>query len=333
MRDDDRPCPYQVLGVDVGASERDVYTAFRRRSLVLHPDKAGAASAAAFHELVEAHAVLSDPSARRELDIEKMLDGVRFSRSSRRRPKTKSDDHDDHRGGAVSPLPLYVDPRTACSGGTLCVTLNEPASVVCPSCCGEGTTTREGGGGGGGTGRLGFLEECGRCRGTGTTHVPGEDRPHTFVVPPGVREGTGVLATTAGVPVEVRYSAHPVYGGDVRVDPSSGDVEVGRTIGVAQALCGGFRLEDVSDFSGDGRHVVDVPPGAYCPPGTLLRVRGGGLPPHGDLVIRVGVDWPSSSSAAAAGREDRRFRRRLRAYGDVLRQILSGMPGAAEKNI
>jgi curved DNA-binding protein CbpA len=39
------PDPYKVLGVDRGASDRDIRAAYRRKSLELHPDKNSAADA------------------------------------------------------------------------------------------------------------------------------------------------------------------------------------------------------------------------------------------------------------------------------------------------
>jgi len=58
---------YAVLGVEQGATVRQVKSAYRRLALEFHPDRnASVGAAEAFIEVVEAYAVLSD-SVRRQL--------------------------------------------------------------------------------------------------------------------------------------------------------------------------------------------------------------------------------------------------------------------------
>ena len=58
---------YAVLGVERGATARQVKSAYRRLALEFHPDRnASLGAAEAFIEVVEAYEVLSD-SARRQL--------------------------------------------------------------------------------------------------------------------------------------------------------------------------------------------------------------------------------------------------------------------------
>ena len=66
---------YAVLGVDAAAGaaldERAFAAAFRRRALIVHPDKNGGKMSEAFHRLVHAYTVLSDPVTRAAYDDER----------------------------------------------------------------------------------------------------------------------------------------------------------------------------------------------------------------------------------------------------------------------
>ncbi|HEV3030372.1 MAG TPA: DnaJ domain-containing protein [Polyangia bacterium] len=56
--------PYAVLGVDRAASAAEIRRAFRCLALRVHPDRAGAASTAAFQSAARAYGLLSNPTAR-----------------------------------------------------------------------------------------------------------------------------------------------------------------------------------------------------------------------------------------------------------------------------
>jgi curved DNA-binding protein CbpA len=63
--------PYRVLGVDTGASQRDIARAYRRAVQHAHPDtRPGdpAAAAARFQALTDAYDLLRDPCRRAEYD-------------------------------------------------------------------------------------------------------------------------------------------------------------------------------------------------------------------------------------------------------------------------
>lgn len=59
---------YAVLGVSTDATEKQLKTAYRMRSLQFHPDRAGQGGTAAFQRIAEAFQVLSDPDKRRAFD-------------------------------------------------------------------------------------------------------------------------------------------------------------------------------------------------------------------------------------------------------------------------
>ena len=68
---------YLVLGVAPDATPGQIRRAFRELALVLHPDRAGPASAARFRELVEAYRALSDPEQRADHDAARHRPAVR----------------------------------------------------------------------------------------------------------------------------------------------------------------------------------------------------------------------------------------------------------------
>lgn len=61
--------PYDVLGIDKTASERDVKRAYRAKSLEFHPDKNNSPDATEkFREVAEAYAILGDEEKRKQYD-------------------------------------------------------------------------------------------------------------------------------------------------------------------------------------------------------------------------------------------------------------------------
>src|SRR6185503_16620424 len=59
---------YAILGVQKGASEDDIKSAFRKLAQKFHPDKKGG-DEAKFKEVSEAYAVLSDKNRRAQYDM------------------------------------------------------------------------------------------------------------------------------------------------------------------------------------------------------------------------------------------------------------------------
>jgi len=310
----DGECPYVVLGVCAAASQEDIAKSYRRKALELHPDKNGNSptSIAAFHELQKAFAVLSDAHSREDYDADDMLDRVRFFRPPRPSSRQQQQLHRPE---------VFVHPRMACEGGVATLPIARPSSVECPDCGGEGQKYR-----GVAAAGLSFREMCDTCEGRRVVSASGPEESFRVCVPVGVREGTELIATSEGsegssVVVVVRYSTTDDV---VAIHKESGDAEIIHSISVADALCGGFRLTGVEDLGGR-LHDVDVPVGRYNPPGSVVRVPGGGLPPAGDLVIRFAVDWPSTDDGQAADPSaTRRFRKRIRTHAHILWHILQG---------
>jgi len=65
---------YKILGIARDCGETDIKKAYRRESLIHHPDKGG--DEEKFKLVVEAHAVLSDPQRRERYDLGEDEDGM-----------------------------------------------------------------------------------------------------------------------------------------------------------------------------------------------------------------------------------------------------------------
>jgi molecular chaperone DnaJ len=156
--------------------------------------------------------------------------------------------------------------------------------TTCPACDGRGT----------------IIESlCPTCNGTGQTLEKEEIK---VKIPPGVEEGTelripghGLPAPRASAPsgdlfVVVRTLP------DARFERRGADLWHGETLQVAEAALG----TTLTIPSLDGSVAVSVPAGTQ--PGSVLRLRGKGLPRHGqgrkgDLFLALSVHIPERLSA------------------------------------
>lgn len=97
---------YKTLGIDRDEDQEGVRRAFRRLAKDCHPDCAGPGGTERFHEIAEAHEVLSDPGRRRDYDAD-LNRCEREERSFDARP--------GRRGGAGWPS---AEPMTSGAGVT-----------------------------------------------------------------------------------------------------------------------------------------------------------------------------------------------------------------------
>ncbi|MBI1734317.1 MAG: DnaJ domain-containing protein [Candidatus Rokubacteria bacterium] len=157
---------------------------------------------------------------------------------------------------------------------------------TCPACGGRGTVVER---------------ACPRCSGRGEV-----ERAETLAVkiPAGIEEGVALRIPGRGVPGGEAGGVPGDLYVVVRTTPDArwhrDDVDLWRTetIGVADAVLG-TRI-DVPTL--DGHRRLTIPPGIQ--PGTVLRLRGQGLPAfgggrRGDLHVRVDVHVPERPSAEA----------------------------------
>lgn len=92
--------PYAVLGLDATANQAAIKHAFRLRAKALHPDAnpGDPVAAAAFRELTEAYAILSDPGLKSEIDAE-------LGQGAARRPQgSRSEKESSFRSAFQDPL-------------------------------------------------------------------------------------------------------------------------------------------------------------------------------------------------------------------------------------
>jgi len=123
---------YAILGVSPSESPEGIRAAYRRAVRRTHPDHAGPEGAAAFQEVVEAHAVLSDPERRRAYD--ESLRRSAAGRSSLDEYASAVTRAFELAGSADFVIEITLTPEEALSGGVLSVPI--VVHAICPMCGG-----------------------------------------------------------------------------------------------------------------------------------------------------------------------------------------------------
>lgn len=313
---------YATLGVARGATDAEIKAAYRRLAKQHHPDvnKGDAKSAERFKDISEAYAVLGDAEKRRRYDTlgpewEHAAPGAApgasgFRPGSGAQASGFSDFFDMFFGGAGGSSffgsfggaedTTAAAPTSAPAEATVEISLHDVVrgtqrrltvrSAPCRTCGGRGTVTQSASHG---RRRVAMSHTvCPACGGRG---VGGEPRTLDVRIPVGIEDGAVLRVRPGGqeIHLKVRYALPPgieVRGRDLVLDVPVLDHEA--------AL--GARI-DVPTLTGSVR--VTVPEGAS--PGSLLRVRGQGLPGSkggapGDLLVRL--QWVSVGPPAAAER-------------------------------
>jgi molecular chaperone DnaJ len=330
---------YEVLGVPRNASDQEIKSAYRKLALKYHPDRNPGDKPAeeAFKEAAEAYAVLGDGDKRQRYDAFGHA-GLGAGGGPGFDPTIFSDFGDilgdffgfgdifgRRRGGprrgtdlrynleisfeeaVFGTEPFIQIPRTdtcATCGGNGAAPGTSP--TTCPGCGGSGQVTFQQGffsvartcGRCRGSGRV-VAKECKDCHGHGQVHV---ERRIQIKIPAGVDNGSQLRVTGEGEPgaaggppgdlyVAIRVQDHPFF----RRDGTSLICDVPVTI--VQAALGGSI--EVPTLNG-AKTKVALPEGTQ--PGTVLRVRGQGVPHlgtkgRGDLHVVVHVVVPSKVTA------------------------------------
>lgn len=294
--------PYQILGVSKSATPEEMKAAYRKLAKKLHPDLNPGKKEIEqkFKEVTAAYDLLSDPAKRSKFDRGE-LDGMGNERAGFGRGGADPFSNAGFRGNSYG------------AGGA-----------------------RSGGAGTGGADQFGGFSEdlfadlfgAGRRRGTG-----GQDRPRTkgaditytmtvgFIeacmgskqrvtlssgktvdvnIPPGAEEGSklrlrgqgqGSLGDTGDAIVEISIAPHAYF---TRKDR---DVYLDAPVSLTEALLGA----NIKVPTLDGTVAVRVPSGANS--GTLMRLKGKGIPAHGsrlvgDLFVRLRVMLPEPPDKA-----------------------------------
>jgi molecular chaperone DnaJ len=331
--------PYEVLGVGRDATPEEIKAAYRRLARQHHPDVNSEDPNAeeTFKEIGQAYAVLSDPDRRARYDqfgtvdestgdfahagnftdLFDMFFGGGFSTAGGAQIPNGEDvraDVEIELADVVTGVEKEVRYRryvrcTSCSGSggeggappTRCSRCSGSGhvsqiretflgtirtSATCPQCRGAGA----------------FVEKpCPDCRGQGL--VVGE-ATGSVRIPAGIRHGatlrlpgSGSEAADNGRPGDlyVVVSVRP----DPRFERHGQDLHGRLELTFAQAALG----DEIVVEAVDAEHDLAIPPGTQ--PGTVLRIRGAGLPPlhggrRGDLNLHATVRVPDKVTEAQA---------------------------------
>ncbi|HKC11243.1 MAG TPA: molecular chaperone DnaJ [Vicinamibacteria bacterium] len=326
---------YEVLGVSRDASEQEVKSAYRKMALKYHPDRNQGDRAAEerFKEAAEAYSVLGDADKRQRYDTYGHA-GLGGAGGAGFDPSVFADFSDilgdffgfadvfgrrrgGPRRGADLRYNLEISFEEAAFGTETHIQI--PRSDTCSACGGSGaapgtkpSTCTTCGGAGQVTFQQGFFSvarTCSRCRGTGKIvasqckqcdgqgQVPIE-RKLQIKIPPGVDTGSQLRISGEGEPgsvgappgdlfVVLRVQDHAFF----KRDGNSLFCEV--PVSVTQATLGATL--EVPTLDG-GQVKVTLHEGTQ--PGTVLRVKGQGIPHlggkgRGDLHVLVRVVVPT----------------------------------------
>ncbi len=336
---------YEVLGVARDASADDIRRAYKQAALKFHPDRnpGDAAAEASFKEATEAYSVLSDAEKRGVYDrfghagVEGR-GGFDFSNAGMGDILSHfqdlfSDFFGGFGGGQGRRAPergqdvlvgVTLSLREAMQGTKHEVAVH--GSAPCESCNGSGAAKgtspqrcSQCGGSGQVASSRGFLmfattcpachgrgetisSPCPTCRGRGETE---RQRKVLVTIPAGIDDGQRLRVPSQGMPGRAGTPVGDLYV-EIQVEPEPGfrregaDLVVQHAVTFATAALGGrveVRLPD------DSKTEVRIEAGTQ--PGTVVRVRGQGMPrlnrrsERGDLHVVVTVAVPKSLSRKA----------------------------------
>jgi molecular chaperone DnaJ len=328
--------PYEVLEVGRNATDAELKSAFRRLAARHHPDKnpGDSQAQARFSELNAAYQILSDPQKRAAYDrygaaafrpgggapvdfsdlggIDGIFSdilgafGIRTGDRGDLRKRIKVTFEEAARGCEKEVRYERMEACARCSGQGA-----EPGTPVsaCAACNGRGRVRYQQG-----LFPLAVERPCSRCRGTGqlaATPCRGcqgaglATKSHMveLTIPAGIEAGSSRVVSGAGnrtrpdrpagdLELIIDVAPHPFF---KRIGD---DVICSVPITFAQAALGG----ELEVPTLDGKVKLRVPPSTQ--PGTVLRVRGKGIPHRvrsgrGDQLVEIALEVPTSLTSKA----------------------------------
>jgi molecular chaperone DnaJ len=276
---------YKILGVDRGASEKEIKTAYRKLAQRYHPDNnpGDADAEARFKDVSEANATLSDPEQRNQYDQARdaFARGTFVGDPTGGAQYVRIDDLGDLGdlfGGGISGglRDLFGMGRGARSGPRRGGDIEADIS-------------------------LSFHEAVQGASRSLTISGRNGHREVTVKVPGGVGDGARIRLAGRGEPggqggpagdlfVRVHVGKHPLF------DREGRDLKLRIPISFTEAALGA----DVTVPTLDGKVTLRVPPGTSS--GRTFRVTGKGVPTQkgtGDLLVTVEVEVPDDLSPKA----------------------------------
>jgi molecular chaperone DnaJ len=289
---------YQALGVDRGASPKEISAAYRRLAKQHHPDNnpGDAAAEARFKDISEANAVLSDPEQRKQYDEAREL----LSRGT----------FVGGPGGGAQYVRIDdLGDLADLFGGGLFGGLGDLFGAAGAR---AGAGARPGGRAGGRRGprrggdvdaeaTLSFHEAVQGTTRTLQVESPEGRRQVLVKIPAGVNDGSRIRLRGQGQPgiqggpsgdlyVRIHAAAHPLFARSGR------DLKVHIPLAFTEAALGA----DIAVPTLDGKVTLRVPPGTAS--GRTFRVKGKGVAAAegtGDLLVTVEVTVPDHLSDQA----------------------------------
>jgi len=281
---------YQVLGVDKGASPKEISAAYRRLAKKHHPDNnpGDAAAESRFKDISEANAVLSDPEQRRQYDEARDL----LSRGTFVGGPT---------GGAQYVRIDDLGDLADLFGGGLSGGLGDLFGVAGGRSRTGGRRAPRRGGDIEAEVSLSFHEAVQGTTRALTVEGPEGRRQVTVKVPAGVDDGSRIRLRGQGQPgnqggpagdlyVRIHAAAHPLFARSGR------DLKVQVPVAFTEAALGAA----IAVPTLDGKVTLRVPPGTST--GRTFRVKGKGVATAagtGDLLVTVEVTVPNHLSDEA----------------------------------
>lgn len=278
---------YEVLGVDRGASEKEISAAYRRLAKQHHPDNnpGDAAAEARFKDISEANAVLSDPEQRKQYDQAREM----FARGTF---------VGDPGGGAQYVRIDDLGDLGDLFGGGLFGGLGDLFGMGGRRGQGRARPRSQRGGDVEAEVSLSFHEAVQGATRLLTVQGPQGRRQVTVKIPAGVNDGARIRLRGQGQPgtqggtagdlyVKVHAGSHPLF------TRSGRDLKVRVPISFTEAALGA----DVTVPTLEGKVTVRVPPGTSS--GQTFRVKGKGVATAqgtGDLLVTVEVAVPEHLS-------------------------------------